>query len=230
MVGAPMARVSIPALEDSHECAARNRTRTVKSPSKVRAMNRKSQSRHRPQVPQNEPVPLTRRREFRVIAGVAVAFALVAAVILLSDRSLWIEPERLVTIYRVHGCRCAFQWSHELEREGYTVVMHEIDSLRSIRQRLRTPPEARGCHVGEFLGYFVEGHVNPLALRELSRRRPSALGVSTETSLQSDLPHVDISSEASSRVLLVGPNASPSVWYQPQPSKGTGDKKQEEKS
>ena len=193
-----------------------------KSPSKVRTMNRKSHSRHRPQVPQNEPVPLTRRREFRVIAGVAVAFALVAAVILFSDRSLWIEPERLVTVYRVHGCRCAFQWSHELEREGFTVVMHEIDSLRSIRQRLRTPPEARGCHVGAFLGYFVEGHVNPLALRELSRRRPAALGLATEASTKPESQHADLASEARSRVLLIERNGESALWFQPSSSAEEG--------
>ena len=199
-------------------------------PSKVRSMNRKSQSRRPPQGPQNKPVPLTRRREVRVIAAVAVAFALVAAAILLSDRSLWIAPERLVTIYRVHGCRCAFQWKHGLEQQGFAVVMHEMDSLRAIRQRLRTPPEARGCHVGEFLGYFVEGHVDPAALRELSRRHPAALGLWTEASMKSEVGHVDIASEASSRVLLVGPNANTSVWFQPQPSKGAGEKKQEERS
>ena len=193
-------------------------------------MGRKSQSRRPRQGPPSTPVPPSRRREVRIIAAVLATFALVAAAILFSDRSLWIAPERLVTIYRVHGCRCAFQWRQGLEQEGFTVVLREIDSLRAIRQRLRTPPEARGCHVAEFLGYFVEGHVDPAALRELSRRHPAALGLTTEASTKSEVGHVDIASEASSRVLLVGPNASTSVWFQPQPSKGTGEKKQEKRS
>ncbi len=193
-------------------------------------MGRKPQSRRARQGPPSALVPVTRRREVRIIAGVTAAFAFVAAVILLSDRSLWTAPEQLVTIYRVHGCTCAFQWRNGLVQEGFTVVMHEIDSLRAIRQRLRTPPEARGCHVADFLGYFVEGHVDPAALRKLSRRHPVAIGLSTEASTKPEVGHVDIASEASGRVLLIGPNASTSVWHQPQPSKGTRDKKQGGKS
>ena len=193
-------------------------------------MARKSQLKRGRQRPLDAPVALIRRREVRIIAGVLATFAMVAGAILVSDRSLWVSPERLVTIYRVHGCRCAFQWKQGLEQKGFTVVMHERESLRPIRQRLHTPPEARGCHVAEFLGYFVEGHVDPAALNELSRRHPAALGLLTEASTQSEVPHVDIASEANSRVLLVAPNASKSLWFQPPPSKGTGEKKPEKRS
>ena len=231
MAGIPMVRASILALENSHELHTnRHRTPRVVVRAQVRSMSRKSQSRRPRQGPLKAPVPLLRRREVRIIAGVVATFALVGAAILLSDRSLWTAPERFVTIYRVHGCSCAFQWRNGLEQEGFTVVMHEIESLRAIRQRLRTPPEARGCHVAEFLGYFVEGHVDPAALRELSRRHPAALGLVTEASTKSEVGHVDIASETSGRVLLIGPNASTSVWFQPRPSKGTGGKKQEERS
>lgn len=185
-------------------------------------MSRKSQSKRSRQGPPDAPVALFHRREVRIIAGVAATFALVAAVILLSDRSLWIAPERLVTIYRVHGCTCAFQWRHGLEQGGFTVVMHEIDSLRAIRQRLRTPPGARGCHVAEFLGYFVEGHVDPAALRELSRRHPAALGLSTEASTKPASQHVDLASEARSQVLLIKPNGESALWFQPSRSAEEG--------
>ena len=193
-------------------------------------MSRKSHSRYSAKHPPQMSVPLTRRREVRIVAAVAAAFAILAAAIILSDRSVWSAPDRLVTIFRVHGCHCAFQWEHGLSQEGFTVVMHEMDSLRSIRQRLRTPIEARGCHVAKFLDYFVEGHVDPAALRELSRRRPSALGVSTETSVKTNLRHVDLAGEAGGRVLLVGPNADTSVWYQPRALKGARDKKEEDRS
>lgn len=193
-------------------------------------MARKSQLKHRRQGPVDAPVALIRRREVRIIAGVLATFAIVAAAILFSDRSVWVAPERLVTVYRVHGCHCAFPWKRGLEQEGFTVVMHERESLRPIRQRLRTPPEARGCHVAEFLGYFVEGHVNPAALSELSRRHPAALGLLTEATTKSEVRHVEIASEASSRVLLVAPNATTSVWFEPQPPKGTGEKRPEKTS
>ena len=177
-------------------------------------MGHKSQFRRSRLEQRKKPVPFTKRREVRYGLGIAGGFTVLTAILFLSNRSLWLSPERIVTIYRVHGCRCAFPWERELEREGFSVVMNEVESLQFIRQRLRTPTEARGCHVGEYLGYFVEGHVHPSALHELSRRRPAALGLMTEVSARSEAGHVDIASEASSRVLLIDPNSRASVWFQ----------------
>ena len=191
-------------------------------------MGRKSRSRRSRLEQGKKPVPFTKRREVRYGLGIAAGFTLLTAILFLSNRSLWLAPERIVTIYRVHGCRCAFPWKRELEREGFAVVMNEVESLQFIRQRLRTPTEARGCHVGEYLGYFVEGHVHPTALDELSRRRPVALGLMTEVPTRSDARHVDIASEAGSRVLLFDPNSKPSVWFQAHATTEAGGTKEEE--
>lgn len=182
-------------------------------------MGRKSKSRRFRQERQSEVTPFIKRREVRYGFGITIAFTMLTAILFLSNRTLWLAPERIVTVYRVHGCRCAFQWKRELESEGFSVVMNEVHSLKFIRQRLRTPSTARGCHVGEFLGYFVESHVEPAALRQLSRRHPTAVGLLTETSTNADLQHVDVVSDANSRVLLVGPNAETSVWYRPRTPK-----------
>ena len=120
-------------------------------------MGRKSKSRRQSNERPTDTLPFFRRREVRYGGGITLIFALLTIILFLSNRSLWIAPEKIVTVYRVHGCRCAFQWERELEREGFSVVMNEIHSLKFIRQRLRTPPQARGCHVGEYLGYFLEG-------------------------------------------------------------------------
>ena len=191
-------------------------------------MGHKSQFRRSRLGQAKKPVPFTKRPEVRYGLGIAAGFFLLTAILFLSNRSLWLPPERIVTIYRVHGCRCAFPWERELEREGFSVVMNEVESLQFIRDRLRTPKEARGCHVGEYLGYFVEGHVHPTALHELSRRRPAALGVMTEVLARSEAGHVDIAIEASSRVLLVDPNSRPSVWFQPRSTTEAGGMKDEE--
>jgi hypothetical protein len=191
-------------------------------------MGRKSQSRRSRLEQRKKPVPFIRRREVRYGLGIAAGFAVLTAILFLSNRSLWLAPERIVTIYRVHGCRCAFPWKRELERKGFSVVMNEVESLQFIRQRLRTPTEARGCHVGEYLGYFVEGHVHPTALHELSRRRPAALGLMTEVPARSEARHVDVATEASSRVLLVAPNSKSSVWFQAHATTEAGGTKEEE--
>jgi hypothetical protein len=148
-------------------------------------MGRKSQSRRARPGPRSEALPFFRRREVRYGIGITLIFALLTVILFLSNRSLWLAPEKIVTVYRVHGCRCAFQWERELEREGFSVVMNEVHSLKFIRQRLRTPPKARGCHVGEYLGYFLEGHVPAAALQYLSSSRPPAMGLL----VNGDTPH-----------------------------------------
>lgn len=140
-------------------------------------MSRKSKSRRFRQERRTDAVALIKRREVRYGIAITVAFTLLTVILFLSNRSIWLAPEKIVTIYRVHGCRCAFQWERELERAGYSVSMNEVHSLKFIRQKLRTPPNARGCHVGEYLGYFLEDHIPAAAISYLSARRPAAMGL-----------------------------------------------------
>ena len=140
-------------------------------------MGRKSKPRRSRQEPQGEGIPFIKRREVRYGFGITAAFTLLTAIIFLSNRTLWLAPEKIVTVYRVHGCRCALHWERELEREGFSVIMNEVHSLKFIRQRLRTPASARGCHVGEYLGYFLEDHIPAAGLHYLSETRPAATGL-----------------------------------------------------
>jgi hypothetical protein len=110
-----------------------------------------------------------------------LAVALLSAALAVALGSLkWpgeADSDRLVDIYRTHGCLCAIVWSRALDREGFTVRMHEYETLRYVRGQLHTPPQLRGCHVAKYLGYFVEGHVAPSVLRRLAEELPEAVGV-----------------------------------------------------
>lgn len=86
-------------------------------------------------------------------------------------------PEQSVRVYRTHGCKCVFPWIRDLQLHGFAVQVAEPESLRPIRAALHTPKELRGCHVGVFMGYFVEGHVPAEALRRLAQERPAGRGV-----------------------------------------------------
>lgn len=153
-----------------------------------------------------------RKRAIRVFGVVALGFALLAGAMYLVERATFVSSDKLVTVYRVHGCRCAFSWKRELEQQGFTVVFYEQQSLRSVRERLRTPPKWRGCHIGEYLGYFVEGHVSPASLKELERQRPLALGLAEENSISPATQHTDIASQTHGRVLLVGSGGEEIFW------------------
>ena len=88
----------------------------------------------------------------------------------------------MVSIYRAHGCACALEWKRALEKAGFHINMFETDSLKPIRASLQTPQQLRGCHVGVYLGYFLEGHVPAGALKKLAAERPSATGAVMTTS------------------------------------------------
>jgi len=88
-----------------------------------------------------------------------------------------VAPERLVTVYRVHGCSCVFSWARQLEERGFVVKLFEFETLEYVRTSLHTPEGLNGCHLGRYLGYFVEGHVDPDLLMRLAESKPAGLGV-----------------------------------------------------
>ncbi len=120
------------------------------------------------------------RRQLFIGMGVAILFAATAGGLSWWDAWHEVPAEKLVAVYRVHGCRCAFTWARTLEASGFTVRLHEWETLRDIRMQLGTPKGLNGCHVARYLNYFVEGHVDPAALTKLAAERPVARGISTE--------------------------------------------------
>lgn len=120
------------------------------------------------------------RRRLFIGMCVAMVFAAIAGGLSWWDASHEVPAEKLVTVYRVHGCRCAFTWARTLEAKGFTVRLHEWETLRDIRMQLSTPKGFNGCHIARYLNYFVEGHVDPAALTKLAAERPVARGISTE--------------------------------------------------
>lgn len=139
----------------------------------------------------------------------------VTAVLAGWDRLFPIPPERLVKIYRTHGCRCAFNLAASLKTEGFVVRLYEYETLEHVRGSLHTPANLHGCHVGEFLGYFLEGHMAPAAVRKLAQQQPQALGIATEGSVDPKRGHVSIAQDERSRVFLVERDGRARPWFEP---------------
>ena len=112
----------------------------------------------------------------RVLIGMG-AFAFGAIVTLLWPTFFPDEPERVVVVYWTHDCPCAEAWMKSLRQAGYKVRDFEQFDLMNQRRVLKTPKSLRGCHLGSYLGYFLEGHVSPQVLIRLSQQRPVARGV-----------------------------------------------------
>ena len=115
-----------------------------------------------------------------------------------------IPPEQVVKVYWTHSCRCVFSWMKELKADGFVVKSYEYDTLLFARHSMAMPSNLNGCHVGEYLGYFLEGHVAPSALHQLAKLRPDARGVVTEAVVTAEAEHLRTVTDNHSPVLLVG--------------------------
>ncbi|WP_083844668.1 DUF411 domain-containing protein [Hydrocarboniphaga effusa] len=120
---------------------------------------------------------------------------------------------RQVTIYRTHGCRCAFTWARQLESQGYVVTMYEPETLKTIRGALKTPPSLRGCHVGRYMEYFVEGHVPAEALDLLARQHPAGLGVAVDSTAAQHEPLSSSHLGEKPGVILYDQNGNARIWW-----------------
>lgn len=120
-------------------------------------------------------------RELKIWLLIALLGGLTAGLLTAWEELFPVPPDKLVKVYFTHSCRCAHPWAHTLEAEGFVVRMFEPETLRPTRAALHTPDGLRGCHVAEFMGYFVEGHVPAAALRRLAAEHPQALGVAMES-------------------------------------------------
>lgn len=154
-------------------------------------------------------------RQLRIVFAATLLVGAVGAVVVSWEQLFPVPPERLVKIYRTHGCRCAFNLADSLKAEGFIVRLYEYETLQYVRGTLHTPSNLRGCHVGEFLGYFLEGHVAPLALPKLAQQHPSALGLVTESSVDAKSVHGSIARDEKGRVLLVERDGRTRTWFKP---------------
>jgi len=154
-------------------------------------------------------------KQLGIVVAIALLGAAITAAVVSVEHRFAPAPERQVTIYRTHGCKCAFTFARSLQAAGFDVRIVEYQTLKTVRASLRTPASLRGCHVGEYLDYFLEGHVSPAALPVLAMQRPTGLGLATESSAKAGASHVSIALDERSTVMLIGPNGEAQPWFEP---------------
>lgn len=154
------------------------------------------------------------RGRLRIAVVVSVLVAVIGGVLGNWDYLFGIPPERVVNIYRVHGCQCAFTWKRSLENAGYTVRLREYETLEYIRQSSRVPANLHGCHLAKYLGYFLEGHVPAAALQKLAAERPVALGLVTQAATNMGEEHRQKMVDDNGQVRLIEPDGRLQSWPQ----------------
>jgi hypothetical protein len=145
------------------------------------------------------------RVQLRWVVMTAVALGLFAMALTTYDRKTRPPPERRVAVYFTHGCPCYHRWAKSLRAAGFVTEMFEPELLEPVRARLRVPVQRRGCHVAEYLGYFLDGHIPAESIQRLAAEHPIGLGlVSRDPSAGAPHPERD--------VLLVRIDGSDTPW------------------
>ncbi|ADC89725.1 protein of unknown function DUF411 [Thermocrinis albus DSM 14484] len=77
-----------------------------------------------------------------------------------------------ITAYYNPGCGCCSSYFKKLERDGFVVKRVAVDAqqLDKIKNTLGIPLNARSCHTMVMGGRWIEGHVPPTGIREVSKK------------------------------------------------------------
>ncbi|QDG78978.1 DUF411 domain-containing protein [Labrenzia sp. PHM005] len=90
------------------------------------------------------------------------------------------DEEKSVTVYKTPWCGCCHVWAEEVAKAGYSVKVHDMEDLTSIKKQAGVPEDMQACHtavVGKTRKYVLEGHVPLQAMDKLMSERPDIHGL-----------------------------------------------------
>ncbi len=79
---------------------------------------------------------------------------------------------RTVTVYKSATCGCCVKWAEHLERNGFTVVLHDTEALGLIKDQHGVPAAMQSCHTATVGDYVIEGHVPAEDIEQLLTAQP----------------------------------------------------------
>lgn len=82
-----------------------------------------------------------------------------------------------ITVYKSPTCGCCRDWVKHLEKNGFTVTVHDVDDVDPFKRKAGITPTLSSCHTAFIDSYAVEGHVPAADIRRLLAERPAARGL-----------------------------------------------------
>ena len=80
----------------------------------------------------------------------------------------------VVEVYKDPECGCCKAWAEHLRKNGFTVILHDVDDVPAARKRLGMPNRFGSCHTARAGQYLIEGHVPAADIKRLLKERPQA--------------------------------------------------------
>lgn len=133
----------------------------------------------------------------------------------IADVAAMAADPRLVVVHKTETCGCCHLWVEHMEKNGFKVVVRNVDDLGGIKERVGVPYGMGSCHTARVGGYFIEGHVPAADIARLLEERPDAKGV-TVPGMPLGSPGMEVASGDTQpyEVLLVARDGATSVFAQ----------------
>lgn len=132
-----------------------------------------------------------------------------------ADVAAMAADPRLVVVHKTESCGCCHLWVEHMEKNGFKVVVRNVDNLNGIKEQVGVPYGMGSCHTARVGGYFIEGHVPAADVARLLDEWPDAKGV-TVPGMPLGSPGMEVASGDTQpyEVLLVARDGTTSVFAQ----------------
>lgn len=117
----------------------------------------------------------------------------------------------VVEIYKSAECGCCKAWAEHLQKNGFTVILHDVDDIPAARKKLGMPDKYGSCHTARAGQYLVEGHVPAADIKRLLKDRPKAIGLAVP-SMPPGSPGMEGEYSVPYDTLLVGVDGNAKVF------------------
>lgn len=111
--------------------------------------------------------------------GVLVALPLIGALVGLATVLVAQRPAQAadVTVYKSPTCGCCKKWVSHLEKNGFSVEVHNQYDVSPIKAQYGVPRRLHSCHTAKVGGYVIEGHVPAEEITRLLEEKPQVTGL-----------------------------------------------------
>ncbi|MHB0927240.1 MAG: DUF411 domain-containing protein [Gallionellaceae bacterium] len=117
----------------------------------------------------------------------------------------------IVDVYKSPECGCCKAWAEHLQKNGFTVILHDVDDVPAARKKLGMPNKFGSCHTAKAGQYLVEGHVPAADIKRLLKERHKAIGLAVPA-MPPGSPGMESEHTVSYDTLLVGMDGKAKVF------------------
>lgn len=116
-----------------------------------------------------------------------------------------------VEVYKSAQCGCCKAWAEYLQKNGFAVILHDVNDVPATRKKLGMPSQYGSCHTARIGQYLVEGHVPASDIKRLLKERPKAIGLAVP-SMPPGSPGMESDHPVPYETLLIGKDGKASVF------------------